>query len=116
MIEGLMRDLIPNFVMSSRMHREVLIKAFKVAEFNAGVELFKEGQPNSMAYLVVEGEIRLNKKSKLPGKAPDQLKSIANLSKATNSASFRIKTSKDMSKPNKSLDHHEAKNYLLGVR
>ena len=59
--------------------------------------------------------MRLDKKAKLPGKAPDYSEDLAGLSKQS-SASFRIPTNKDMKKPNKSLDRHEARTYLLGVR
>ena len=64
---------------------------------------------------MVEGEIRMSKKSQLPGQAPDPKKDIGNLSKL-NVVSFRIPTKKDVSKPKNSLDRNEARQYILGVR
>lgn len=98
----MMREFIPSYSLASRAHRKALITAFKCKEFCPGVELFKEGQPNSTAYLLIEGEIRLDKKSKLPGNAPD--------------LSNRMARSTNTEKPKKSLNKQEARSYLLGIR
>ena len=64
-----------------REAREALARAFDLREFCAGVEIFKEGMPNSTAYFILEGEVRLSKQQKLPTAFPDYGKNIKSLDK-----------------------------------
>ena len=114
-IDELLRELIPGFGISSRHHRKALIDAFSFVNFCAGVKLYTEGKPNPTAYLLLEGEIRLSKKSRGKNEIPDYSRNMVNLSKVE-SASFRIPQKKDFQKPQSSIDRHAARNYQLGVR
>ena len=53
----------------SRNYRDQLVEAFDFKEFCQGVTLFKEGVPNTQAYLIIKGQVKLLKKSKLPSNA-----------------------------------------------
>ena len=46
LIDGLVRELIPEYASSSKHWRNSLIKVFQKKEFCAGVDIIKEGQPN----------------------------------------------------------------------
>ena len=115
-VDQLLRELIAEYSTSSRTARDALRETFVVREFSAGVDMFREGAPNDSAYLVVSGEIRLWKKSKLPGLAPDHGTNVASLAKQGPPNSFRIPTKEQAEKPKDSLDRNEARTYVLGVR
>ena len=82
-VDGLLRELIPDYSTSSRTNRDLLVSAFKLQEFCTGVDIIKEGKPCFHAYIVVDGEVVLTKKSKLPGLAPDYGQNVNGLCKMT---------------------------------
>ena len=88
-IGDLMKELIPGYMSSSKHHREALIKAFTFKNYCGGVNLFTEGVPNTTAYLILDGEISLTKKTRGINEIPDYSRNMISLNKIEQ-ASFRI--------------------------
>ena len=62
-IEEFLRENIAEFATSSRATRQNLIKSFEVHEICNGVYIFREGEMNDSAYIIMSGEVQLLKKS-----------------------------------------------------
>ena len=62
-IEDFLRNHIWSFKNQSKLGRQQLVQAFNVESYCAGVTLIREGEPNTNAMFIMEGECRINKKS-----------------------------------------------------
>jgi CRP-like cAMP-binding protein len=93
---------MPQYRHQSKKNRLNLIKAFELKEYSAGVTLIQEGAPNSYALFVMQGELRLIKKSKIAENSDPTKK--------------KIPTKKGAEDFRKRLDEKETSTYLLGIR
>ena len=60
-----LKEMIPGFSNWSKKRREALIHAFEAKFYELGVPILEEGQTLTHAFIIVRGEVKMNKRSKL---------------------------------------------------
>ena len=63
LIDSFLKDTLPDYQYKSKKARNKMVTSFELQEYCAGVTLIKEGESLNGAYFIVEGEIKLLKKS-----------------------------------------------------
>ena len=62
-IDAFLKSTLPDFQYKSKKAREKMVLSFEMKEFCQGVTLIKEGESMNYAYFILEGEIKLLKRS-----------------------------------------------------
>ena len=62
-IDAFLKKTLPDFQYKSKKAREKMVLSFEMKEFCQGVTLIKEGESMNYAYFIIDGEIKLLKKS-----------------------------------------------------
>lgn len=78
-VDTFLKATLPGYQYKSRKARDKLLESFEFLEYIKGVTLIREGESTASAYFIMEGEVKLIKKSvEKPGEEKKPVKSSVN--------------------------------------